>query len=76
MDFVTGLLLSIDLKGTSYDALLVIIDRLTKIVHYKVVKTMINTLGLVDIKINIMMRYHGLSELVISNYNSLSTSKL
>lgn len=37
MDFVTGLAMSKDWKGTSYDSILVIVDRLTKIVHYEAV---------------------------------------
>ena len=35
MDFVTGLPISTDWKGDSYDSILVIIDWLTKMVHYK-----------------------------------------
>ena len=35
MDFVIGLPISTDWKGTSYDSILVIVDRLTKMVHYK-----------------------------------------
>ncbi len=33
MDFVTGLPISADWKGDSYDSILVIVDRLTKMVH-------------------------------------------
>ena len=40
---VISLLLSADCKGNSYDSILVIIDCLTKIVHYKQVKVTINT---------------------------------
>ena len=34
MDFVTGLLVLTDWKGDSYDLILVIVNRLTKMVHY------------------------------------------
>ena len=40
MDFVTSLPISSDEKGDSYDSILVIIDRLTKIVYYEPVKIM------------------------------------
>lgn len=35
MDFVTGLPVSTNWKGENYDSILVIVDRLTKMVHYK-----------------------------------------
>ena len=35
MDFVAGLLLSADWKGDSYDSILVIVNWLTKMVHYQ-----------------------------------------
>ena len=38
MDFVTGLPLSADWKGDSYNSILVIVDRLTKIVYYEPVR--------------------------------------
>ncbi len=34
MDFVTGLPISANWKGDSYDSILVIVDRLTKMVYY------------------------------------------
>ena len=42
MDFVTGLPISINWKGDSYDSILVIVDRLTKMVYYKPVKITID----------------------------------
>lgn len=46
MDFVTGLPISTDWKSDSYDSFLVIVDRLTKMVHYEPVKVTINAPGL------------------------------
>ena len=34
MDFVTGLLILTDWKGDSYNIILLIVDQLTKMVHY------------------------------------------
>ncbi len=47
MDFVTGRPISADWKGDSYDSILVIVDRLTKMVHYKSIKVTIDVPGLV-----------------------------
>ena len=52
MDFVTGLPVSTDWKGDSYDSILVIVDRLTKMVHYKLVKVTINAPGLAEVIID------------------------
>ncbi len=47
MDFVTGLPLSTDCKGDSYDPILVIVDRPTNMLHYKPVKVTIDASRLV-----------------------------
>ena len=53
MDFMTGLPISIDWKKNSYKSILVIVDRLTKMVHYKLVKITINALGLAKVIIDV-----------------------
>ena len=55
MDFVTGLPLSSDWKGDSYDSILVIVDRLTKMVHYEPVKVTIDALGLAEVIIDMVV---------------------
>ena len=75
MDFVTGLPILTDWKRDSYDSILVIINRLTKIVHYKPVKVTINAPSLAEIIINIVMKHHGLRDSIITNWGSLFTSK-
>ena len=67
MDFVIGLPILTDWKRDSYDSILVIVDRLTKIAHYKPVKVTINTPGLAKIIINIVIRYYGFPDSIISN---------
>ena len=42
MNFVTSLPISTDWKGDSYDSILVIVDRLIKMVHYEPVKITID----------------------------------
>ena len=75
MDFVTGLPISADWKGESYDSILVIIDWLTKMVHYKPVKVTINTPGLAEVILDVVVWHHGLPDSIVSDRGLLFTSK-
>ena len=75
MDFVTGLPILMDWKGDRYDSILVIINRLTKMVYYKPVKVSIDAPGLAEVIINVVVRYIGLLDSIITNWGSLFTSK-
>ena len=75
MDFVTCLPLSADWKGNNYNAILVIVDRLTKMVHYQLVKVIINAPGLAEVIIDVMVRHHDLPDLIISDRGAIFTSK-
>ena len=75
MDFVTGLPLSADWKGDSYNSILVIVDRLTKIVHYEPVKVTIDSPGLAEVILNVVVHHHGLPDLIVTDRGSLFTSK-
>lgn len=55
------------MKINSYDTNLVLIDCLTKIVYYELVKPLINTAGLAEIIINVIVKYHYLLVLIISD---------
>ena len=55
MDFVTGLPLSADWKGNNYDSILIIVDRLTKIVHYELVKVTIDAPALAKVIIDVVV---------------------
>ena len=75
MDFVTGLPISTDWKGDSYDSILVIVDRLTKMVHYEPVKVTIDAPGLAEVILDVVVRHHGLPDSIVSDRGSLFTSK-
>ena len=67
IDFVTGLPISTDWKGNSYDSILVIVDRLMKIVYYKLVKVTIDAPGLAEVIINVVVRHHRVSESIVTD---------
>ena len=55
MYLMTGLPLSADWKDNSYNLILVIVDRLTKMIYYELVKVNINILGLAKVIINVVI---------------------
>ncbi len=67
IDFVTGLsisanykgdTISANYKGDSYNSILVIVDRLMKIVYYLPVKITIDALGLAEVIMDVVMCHH------------------
>ena len=75
IDFVTGLLLSSDWKNNIYDLILIIVDCLTKMIHYKLVRVSINASELEEVIINVVIRYHNLPDSIISDWRAVFTSK-
>ena len=75
MDFITGLPISTDWKGDSYDSILVIVDRLTKMVHYEPVKVTIDAPGLAEVIIDVVVRHHGLPDSIVIDWGFFITSK-
>ena len=75
IDFVTGLSISTDCKGDSYDSILVIVDWLTKMVHYELVKVTIDAPGLAKVILDVVVRHHGLPDSIVSDRGSLFISK-
>lgn len=57
-------------KKDDYNLILVIVDKLTKIIYYKLVKTIINIVKLVNLIIRIFIKYYSLLNSILSN-NSL-----
>ena len=75
MDFVTGLPLFSNWKGHSYDSILVIVDRLTKMLHYDPVNVTIDAPGLAEVIIDVVVWYHGLPDSIVTNRGLLFISK-
>ncbi len=75
MDFVTGLSIPANWKGDSYDLILVIVDRLTKMVYYEPIKVTIDAPGLAEVIIDVVVRHHGVPESIVTDRGLLFTSK-
>ncbi len=65
IDFITGLLILIDLKDDNYDSILIVIYCLTKIVYYKPVKITIDILSLAKVIINIIIYHYDIFKLIV-----------
>ena len=75
MDFVTRLPISTNRKGESYNSILVIVNRLTKMIHYKSVKVTINAPALAEVILDVVVQHHNLPDSIVINKSSLFTSK-
>lgn len=75
MDFVTGLRPSKDWRGVKYDSILVIVDRLTKMVHCEAVQKTLTAEGLAEVILNSIIRHHGIPNSIVSDRGSLFTSQ-
>ncbi len=75
LDFVTGLPPSKDWRGHSYDSILVIVDRLTKMAHYIAVDKTLDAEQFAQVLIENLVRYHGLPDSIVTDRGSLFTSQ-
>ena len=75
MDFVTGLLVSANWRGNSYNSILIIVDYLTKMVHYKPVKVTIDAPGLAEVILDVVVQHHGLPNSIVTDRSLLFTLK-
>lgn len=65
MNFVIGLLIYSDWKGENYDLIIVIIDWLTKMVYYILVKIIIHASGFTQVILDIVVKYYRLPNSII-----------
>ncbi len=75
MDFVTWLPKSKDWHGVEYYSILVIGNRLTKIIHYEPVFTTLDAEQLVDVLIETVIKYCGIPDSMVTDRGSLFISK-
>ena len=67
IDFIMSLPILTEWKRNIYDSIFAIINWLTKMVYYKLIKVIMEALGFIKVSINIMIRYHSLSNLIITD---------
>ena len=67
MDFITGLPILNNWKEDNYNCILVIVDWLTKMVHYNPVKITIDAQGLAEVIIDVVVWHHGLSNSIVTD---------
>ncbi len=67
MDFVIGLPISANCKSDSYNAILFIIEQHTKMVHYELVKVMIDISGLAKVIIDVIVHHYRILELIVTD---------
>lgn len=75
MDFIIIILVSTNWKGKSYNLILIIVSCLTKIVHYKSAKVMMDISGLAKMIIDMVVYYSQVPKSIISDQNKLFISK-
>ncbi len=75
IDFITGLPESVAYRGT-YDAILVVVDKLSKIYHYIPCRSDMTVRELAEIIMREVIRLHGVPSAIISDRGSLFTSWL
>ncbi len=68
-----SLLISNNWKGENYDFVLVIVNCLTKIVFYKLIKITIDAPELAKVIINELVYHYGILESIITDRGSLFT---
>ena len=75
MDFVTGLPESRDWNGAIYDSIFVVVDRLSKMVHYVPCSKTVSAEDLAEIFMREVVRLHGIPTSIVSDRGSVFTSK-
>ena len=75
MDFVTGLPILTDWKGDNNNSIRVIVNWLIKIVYYKPVKVTIDASSFAEVIIDVVVRYYGFLDSIVTNRGLLFTLK-
>lgn len=69
MDFIIGLPVLTNERGETYDSILVIINKFSKIVYCKLVKIIIDALILFDIIIKVVLWHHTLMNSIVNDWD-------
>lgn len=75
MAFVTELPVFINWKHKTYDLILVMVNWLTKMIYYKLIKIIIDAFDLVEVILNVLVWYYDLLNYIMSNGDLVFISK-
>ena len=75
IDFMTSLPISTNWKRDNYNSILVIVDWVTKMVHYTPIKITIDVSNLAKVIIDMIVWHHGLPDSIVTDRSSLFTLK-
>lgn len=71
INFLTNLLILKNLKKNNYNLILVIVDKITQIIHHKPEQTIIKIAKIVKVIINVVLRYHKFVKSILCNKSTL-----
>ncbi|SLM38090.1 gag polymerase env [Lasallia pustulata] len=73
MDFITDLPLSSTYGSTTWDSILVVVDKLTKMAHYIPVRKTMSVADFIKVFIRDVVKHHGMSEVLVTDRDKLFT---
>lgn len=76
IDFVTKPPVLTNWKGKIYGLMLVIINKLIRMIYYKLVKITINNPGIIEVIFLVVLQYDGFLDSIVSNCGSVFSLKL
>lgn len=74
INFITSLLLSTNRKKDSYDIIVIIVNHLSRIDNYKLIKTIIHATHPIEVINDVKVIYYNLYELSVSKEDSIYIS--
>ena len=75
MDFITDLPLSSTYGSTTWDSILVVVDKLTKMAHYIPVRKTMSVADFIEVFIREVVKHHGVPEVLVTDRDKLFTSE-
>ena len=75
MNFITDLLLSSTYESMTWNLILVVVDKLTKMTHYISVQKTMSVADFIEVFIRDIIRHHDMSEVLITDQDKLFMSE-
>ena len=75
MDFITDLPLSSTYGSTTWDSILVVVDKLTKMAYYIPVRKTLSVADFIEVFIQDVVKHHDMPEVLVTDRDKLFTSE-